>query len=223
MNIIAECGVNWDNLDQAFEMIEKSKEAGCAYTKFQLYDEQVIKDSPLQVELTERMLTRKDAAELFDHGTKIGQPVIFTPMFVEAVDWIADMGCPLVKIRYNDRHNIMLINSALDVGVPVLMSVDQRHTAFYKDPAVKLLYCVPKYPASPKDYEFVSADFSTGAYPGAPIFAGVSDHTKDNFIMALARLYGAEFCECHVMLSGTEPIEADWSKTFEGVGEFLPM
>lgn len=215
MNIIAECGVNFDNIDQAFEMIGKSKESGCAYTKFQLFNETVIKDSPLRAELKKRMITREVAELLVEEGEADGQSVFFTPMFLDAVDWIADMSCPFVKIRYNDRHNIPLINRALDVGVPVLISVDRRYTAFYTDPSVKLLYCVPKYPASPEDYHIVPEDFSTGAHPGAPVFSGVSDHTKGIEILGRANACEAEFCECHVMLEGTEPIEKDWSKTFE--------
>jgi len=221
MKVIAECGVNWDDLDQAKAMINKSRWALCDYAKFQLYNKQVIKDSPLRAELTERMLTRKDAYELFDYGIKIGHPAIFTPMFMKAVDWIEDMGCQLIKIRYNDRHNIKLINRALDVGVPVMISVDRRYTAFYKDPSVKLLYCISRYPAQQEEYAITHEDFSTGAYPGAPVFAGVSDHTSGFEVMRRARSSGAAFCECHVKLSGTDPIEEKWSKTFEGVGEFL--
>jgi len=221
MKIIAECGVNFNSLEQAFEMIEKSKEAGCAYTKFQLYDESVIKDSPLQAELRKRMITRQVAELLVEEGEADGQPVFFTPMFLDAIDWVAEMGCPLIKIRYKDRYNIKLINSALEVGVPVLVSADRHYVAYWRNPQIKLLYCVPKYPASLNDYAFIQEDFTTGAHPGAPVFAGVSDHTKDNFIMAMTRVYGAEFCEVHVMIEGTHPTEEAWSKTFEGVGEFL--
>jgi len=198
MNIIAECGVNFDNISQAFAMIEKSKESGCAYTKFQLYDESVIKDSPLQAKLRKRMITRD-------------------------VDWIEDLGCKLIKIRYNDRQNIELINRALDVGVPVMISIDRQYTAFYKDRSIKLLYCVPKYPAAPEDYQFAPEDFSTGAYHGAPIFSGVSDHTKGVEILGRAKACGAEFCECHAMIEGTQPIEAAWSKTFEELREWIAV
>jgi sialic acid synthase SpsE len=220
MKIIAECGVNFDTVDQAFEMIEESMEAGCSYAKFQLYDESVIKDSPLQAELRKRMITREFAEKLFEEGKDIGQPVIFTPMFLDAIDWIADMSCPFVKIRYADNYNIELVNRALDVGVPVLLSADHRYLAHYRNPQIKLLYCVPKYPASPDDYAFVPEDFTTGAYPGARVFAGVSDHTKGLEVMQRARDYGAEFCEVHVMLDGSHPIEEKWSKTFEGVRAF---
>jgi len=223
MNIIAECGVNFDNIDQAFTMIENSKESGCAYTKFQLYDESVIKDSPLQAELRKRMITRDIAALLVEEGEADGQPVFFTPMFVKAVDWIEDLGCKLIKIRYNDRQNIELINRALDVGVPVMISIDRQYTAFYKDRSIKLLYCVPKYPAAPEDYQFAPEDFSTGAYHGAPIFSGVSDHTKGVEILGRAKVCGAEFCECHAMIEGTQPIEAAWSKTLEELGEWIAV
>jgi len=174
MKIIAECGVNWDDLDQAKAMINKSRWALCDYAKFQLYNKQVIKNSPLRKELTERMLTKKDAQELFDYGKKIEQPVFFTPMFMEAVDWIADMGCPLIKIRHADSKNERLINHALEVGVPVLLSTDDHYVGikyaqrFYNIevqyvPLVELLYCVPKYPASPDDYELIPEQFLIGA------------------------------------------------------------
>ncbi len=232
MKVIAECGVNWDDLNQAKAMINKSRWALCDYAKFQIYNNNVIRDSPLRAELKKRMLTKKDAQELFDYGEKIGQPVIFTPMFPRAVDWIAEMGCPLIKIRYADNYNIKLVNRALEVGVPVLISTDDHYTGIkYVQqlysievryvPQVQLLYCVPKYPASPDDYDFTPQHFTIGAYPGAPIFAGVSDHTSGFEVLTRAKTCGAAFCEVHVKLSGTDPIEEKWSKTFEEVGEFL--
>jgi len=217
MKIIAECGVNFDSIEQAKAMINKSRWALCDYAKFQLYNKQVIKDSPLQEELKERMLTKKDAQELFDYGKKIGQPVIFTPMFPRAVDWIAEMGCPLIKIRYADRYNTKLVNRAKETGKPVLMSADRDFKDLYLDSHAKtiFLYCVPKYPADSMDYVFTPMDFS------AHLFAGISDHTSGFEVMQRAKECEAEFCEVHVKLSGTDPIEEKWSKTFEGVGEFL--
>jgi len=221
MKIIAECGVNWSDLDQACEMIEKSKESGCDYAKFQLYDSETIKDHPLRDELTKLMLSRDDAQALVDFGESIGQPVFFTPMFLDAIDWIADMKRPFVKIRYADRYNTELVDRALDVGVPVLLSADHHYVAYYRNPQIKLLYCVPDYPASPGDYSVLPEDFTTGTYPGAPVFAGVSDHTKGLEIMVRSFWCGADFCECHVMIKGTHPIEERWSKTFEDVRIFL--
>lgn len=221
MEIIAECGVNWDDLKQAKAMINKSRWALCDYAKFQLYNNKVIKHSPLQEELKERMLTKKDAQELFDYGKKIGQPVIFTPMFMKAVDWIADMGCPMIKIRFDHREFLALVYRAIKVGVPVLISADRDYLNPYPYMDVKLLYCVPKYPALDQEYTFNHADFDRGLYPGAPVFSGVSDHSKGLEVMARAKECGAEFCEVHVMLEGTHPIDEAVSKTFEGVGEFL--
>jgi len=221
VKVIAECGVNFNSLEQAFEMIKKSKEAGCAYTKFQLYDESVIKDSPLQAELRKRMITRQVAELLVEEGEADGQPVIFTPMFHNAAKWVAEMGCKLIKIRYADRYYAKLVSQARVAGVPVLVSADRNYIAHWRNPQIKLLYCVPKYPASPDDYAFIPEDFTTGVHPGAPVFAGVSDHTSGFEVMQRAKDCGAEFCEVHVMLSGTHPIDEAVSKTFEGVGEFL--
>jgi sialic acid synthase SpsE len=217
MKIIAECGVNFDTVDQVFAMIGKSKEAGCAYTKFQLYDETVIKDSPLREELQKRMITREFAELLVEEGEADGQPVFFTPMFLEAVDWIADMHCPLIKIRFADRYNFPLVDKALEVGVPVLISADHRYLNYCQDPRVKLLYCISRYPAAPEDYHIVPEDFSTGSHTCAPVFRGVSDHTKRLVVIQRAKDCGAEFCEVHVMLEGTHPIDETVSKTFAEV------
>ena len=223
MKIIAEAGANFDTVEQAFEMIEKSNEAGCAYTKFQLYDESVIKDSPLRRELQKRMITREFAKLLVEEGEADGQPVFFTPMFLEAVDWIEEMGCPFIKLRYSDRYNIELVSRALEVGVPVIISADREYSMYFGSPLVKLLYCVPAYPARPEDYSILPEDFSTGAYPGAPIFSGVSDHTSGFEIMDRSLRSGAEFCEAHVMLEGTHPIEEQWSKNFDEVKLWTKM
>lgn len=221
MYIVAEIGVNWSDLDQAKLMIEKSKESGCSYAKFQLYDENVIQGSPLRAELEKRMLSREDAQALFDFGESIGQPVFFSTMYLDAVDCIAEIGAPMIKIRYKDRYNFPLINKSLDVGVPVLISADHRYLNYCQDPRVKLLYCVPKYPAAPEDYHIVPEDFSTGTHICAPVFAGVSDHTKRLEVMRKAQECGAEFCEVHVMTEGTHPIDEAVSKTFEEVKQWI--
>jgi len=216
MKVIAECGVNFDTVDQAFAMIEKSKDAGCSYAKFQLYDDSVIKDSPLQAELRKRMIKREFAEKLFDAGKDIGQPVIFTPMFLEAVDWIAEMGCPLIKIRFADRYNGELVNRAKETGKPVIVSANRDFIDLYigYHAQTMFMYCVPKYPADVMDYVLSPIDFS------ARLFAGVSDHTKGLDVMARALECGATFCECHVMIKGTHPIEEQWSKTFGEVRTF---
>ena len=217
MKIIAEAGANFDTVEQAFEMIEKSNEAGCAYTKFQLYDESVIKDSPLRRELQKRMITREFAKLLVEEGEADGQPVFFTPMFLEAVDWIEEMGCPFIKIRYSDRYNIELVSRALEVGVPVIISADHHYIMRWREPHTKLLYCVPRYPASPEDYKFTSLDFGKSVYPGGHHFSGISDHTKGMEILDRAKACGAELCEVHAMIEGTHPIDEAVSKTFEEV------
>ncbi|MCK4528709.1 N-acetylneuraminate synthase family protein [candidate division WOR-3 bacterium] len=233
MKVIAECGVNFDTVDQAFDMIEKSMDAGCAYTKFQLYDDSVIKDSPLQAELRKRMITREFAEKLFDAGKDIGQPVIFTPMFLDAIDWIADMKVPMIKIRLADQANVEIGTRAQATGIPILSSIPAAYindyltmhpetTRSYNDEQqqIRFLYCVGSYPAHPDTYRFIPSDFIGSKRPGSHIIAGVSDHTKGPEVMARALECGAAFCEVHVMLEGTHPIEEKWSKTFEEVRTF---
>jgi len=219
MKIIAECGVNYDDLDQALRMVGYSNWAGADYAKFQLYDSETIKDHPLRDELAKRMLSREDAQELVDCGKKAKAPVFFTPMFLDAIEWIAEMGCHLIKIRYADRYNTELVNRAREVGVPVLISADRDFMDLYLDchTHTKFLYCVSRYPADPRDYVLTPIDFS------AHRFAGVSDHTDqgDFEVMDRALKCGAAFCEVHVKLDDSHPIEERWSKNFSDLREWI--
>lgn len=230
MKIIAECGVNFNSPEEAWKMIEKSKEAGCAYTKFQLYDETVIKDSPLRGELQKRMITREFAELLVEEGEADGQPVFFSTMFPEAVDWVAKIGVPFIKIRLADQSDVEIGTRANATGIPILSSISAEYINNYltlhpetmhsyndSHQQTKFLYCVGSYPAHPDTYRFLPSDFIGSKRPGAHIIAGVSDHTKGNEIMDRSLQAGAEFCEVHVMLEGTHPIDEAVSKTFEEV------
>jgi len=155
-------------------------------------------------------------------------------MFPKAVDWIAEMGCPLIKIRLKDQANVELGTRAQATKIPILSSISSTYINDYltthpetmcsyndEQQQVRFLYCVGSYPAHPDTYRFLPSDFIGSDRPGSHIIAGVSDHTSGFEVMQRAKDCGAEFCEVHVKLSGTDPIEEKWSKTFEGVGEFL--
>lgn len=218
--IVAECGVNWKTIEDAKEMIKQSKLVHATYTKFQLYNDEVIKNNPLYGVLKRRMLTKKDAKELFEYGKEIGQSVFFTPMFLEAVYWLEEIGATeLIKIRYFDRYEYSIIEKALKTAKRVIMSVDKlyRINPDLITPnilKIDFLWCVPKYPATDNDYTFKCMDFD--------FFAGVSDHTKGlNVAKRMLKCRG-RVLEKHVMLSGTHPIEELWSATFEKLGELNP-
>lgn len=57
MEIVAECGVNWRTKEEAFEMVKQCKVCGISHAKFQIFNEETIKDSPLKEQLIPLILT----------------------------------------------------------------------------------------------------------------------------------------------------------------------
>lgn len=204
--VIAECGVNFSSISEAKLMIKKAKEAGADYAKFQLFNEQQRSD-PREV-----VLTKEEAKELFEYGKEIGQKVFFTPMFLEAVYWLGEIGATeLIKIRYFDRYEYSIIEKALKTAKRVIMSIDKSYRIspdLIKQNILKIdfLWCIPKYPAMDNDYSFKCIDFD--------FFSGISDHTKGlNVAKRMLNCHG-RLLEKHIMLEGTHPIEEEWSCTF---------
>ena len=220
--IVAACEINWGTLDEAKEMIKQSKLAHVDYTKFQIYSENEIKNDPPLIREHERkiMLTKEDAKELFDYGKEIGQSVFFTPMFLEAVYWLEEIGATeIIKIRHFDRYEYPIIEKALKTAKRVIMSVDKRYRmspdlTLNNILKIDFLLCVPKYPAEDKDYSFKCMDFD--------FFAGISDHTKGLNVAKRMLECRGRVLEKHVMLSGTHPVEEKWSVTFEELKELNP-
>ena len=220
MEIVAECGVNWRTKEEAFEMIKQSKISGASHSKFQIFNEETIKDSPLKKELTPLILTIEDVQELYEYGKEIGQSVFFTPMFLEAVYWLEEIGATeIIKIRHFDRYEYQIIEKASKTAKRVIMSVDKRYRmspdlTLNDILKIDFLLCVPKYPAEDKDYSFKCMDFD--------FFAGISDHTKGLNVAKRMLECRGRVLEKHVMLSGTHPVEEKWSVTFEELKELNP-
>lgn len=218
MKIVAEAGINWNTLEEAKLMIEKAKEVNIDYVKFQLFNTDIIRNNTLYGVLRTRILNKEAATELFDYGKDIEQPVFFTPMFLEAVDWCIEMDVPIIKIRFDDRYNIHLIRKILDTDKRIIMSTDRQYESLglvmsNKD-RIDFLLCVPDYPASAEDYKLDASTFQ--------FFSGISDHTSDLELAHKALQFGANILEKHVKLDDNG-IEKNWSVTFEEITERLKI
>lgn len=234
--IIAEIGCNWGSWKYALKMIEEAKNAGADAIKFQLFNEEVIRESPLFGRLQKMILLESDVAALKREADKHKLKLVLTPMYGEAVETAAKYA-DYIKIRFKDHENMNLIQSALDTGKTVLLS-----EAYHPDsmlmryhPQIKHLYCIPKYPPAITDFNM---DY-------AACFDGFSDHYPHN-VCALA--YAActrtteSIIEKHVMLGigyrahfvnlnqpgptaeiafAPEPIDADVSIGFHELAELV--
>jgi len=226
MRVVAEAGVNFKDLEEAIEMINESKRLGLWATKFQCYDDEIIKDHPQREFLKSIMIGKDEAMILFEHGREIGQKVFFTPMYEGCLKWLYQYNSGIYKIRYLDQSNLELINMIFidkELFKPnwftCLISTD--FPKFYSTLNFFPLYCIPKYPATFEDYKWIMRKLEDTYY------SGISDHTPDLKMMEYflkwekKDIYRGEiFFEKHVCLT-KECLEAEWSVTFKELEEVL--
>lgn len=216
MKIIAECGCNYKNMEEAKEMIRECKRLNIFLCKFQIFNEDNIKDiedPKVREFLRSIMLDYDKAKELFDYGREIGQEVFFTPMFENAVDWLFELKVPYCKIRYKDNDNETLILKIIKAHFYKVFISTQNPSQFFSN--FKRLFCIPTYPAPIEKYNGIDIRF----------FHGISDHT--NSINLLKGWYNkfknysfGWYIEKHVCLT-KDCLEKDWSCTFKELEEAL--
>jgi sialic acid synthase SpsE len=207
LKIIAEAGCNWSTLEEAKQFIDESKKLGLWATKFQVYNDDLIKDNPNREFLKSIMIGEQEAMELLDYGDLIGQTVFFSVMYPEAVEWLEELGVKYYKIRFKDRYNEDLFLKIYDTKKRFFISQNLDLTSVNE--RIIPLFCIPKYPSDYYDYMT-----PTNPYYRNYLYKGVSDHTPDMELF-LKHSEGYEYWEKHVMLDGTEPLEKEWSIEFE--------
>ena len=213
--IVAEVGVNFDNIREAEMMIGQAAHMGADAVKFQVYNEEVIKDSPKYEQLMKIMLDKEKLQHLKSVADGAGIEFFATPMFVEAVDWLNEIGVERFKIRYADRLNKELITKAINTGKQVIVScesIDPNNRTWTFIDNVLLMYCIPEYP--PK-VVVMPQIFNT--------FEGYSNHLPLVSPPLLAAARGAKIVEVHVKQGGTKPIDNAVSITFPELAELVRL
>ena len=213
--IVAEVGVNFDSIREAEIMIGLAARMGADAVKFQVYDEAIIKDNPKYEQLMKIMLDKEKLQHLKSVADAAKIEFFATPMFVEAVDWLNDIGVERFKIRHADRSNKELIKKAINTGKQVIIScesIDPNNRAWTSIDNVLLMYCIPKYP--PKVVAMPQI-FNT--------FEGYSNHLPLVSPPLLAAARGAKIVEVHVKQGGTTPIDDAVSITFQELAELVRL
>ena len=194
--IVAEIGVNWDgDYDLVKNMIKKSKEAGFDAVKFQSFEEQQVKGHPESNRLLKSSISRKNIEQINQLAKKIGIEWFCTPMYPDAVDLLN----PFVnrfKLRERDGINLVqnnittLIDRILKTKKEVIVSSNVSPTISheYKNPNIKWLYCVPKYPCNLEDLDFRQIKE----------FDGYSNHCPNIIAPITAAILGAKIIEIHI-------------------------
>jgi len=134
-----------------------------------------------------------------------------------------DTEIPFIKIPC--RHNLYWLVGEVPRDIPVYISYDDSEKAIYEITKIKhllflpdkdiILYCIPKYPASIKDYE--------GNFDLFDIFSigyGISDHTPG---LELFKKYKFKVWEKHYVLEHDKnnPDAGEFAVTPENLKEIL--
>ena len=202
--IIAEIGVNWSgSISIAKDMIMQSKRAGADFVKFQVFNEEVIKDSKYKDELSEMILDLSKLKFLRDYSYGAGIGFGVSLMYQEAFDLIHELRNPVdfIKIRCQDHANVSIARPAVEycneADIPLLISTERRISDedyyrynLYDTEHAKYLYCVPKYPPELNEIydSYISSDY----------FDGFSNHFPSKYLPMIAAARNLEFIEIHV-------------------------
>jgi N,N'-diacetyllegionaminate synthase len=219
--VIAEAGANHNrDLGIAKQLIDVAADAGADAVKFQTYTGsalystktprfEYLKDERPPTELLDAIaLPREWQPELAAHATSRGIAFFSTPFDAAAVDSLAEIGVPAMKIASFELVDLPLIRHAASVGVPVILSTGMATYGEIEDALgavseagnrnVALLRCASLYPAPAEIMNLRAMKTMREAF-GVPV--GLSDHTTGIAIAVGAAALGAELIEKHFTLS----------------------
>ena len=133
-----------------------------------------------------------------------GVEFMATPMGIDSLNLILDVGVKRIKVASSDLTNIPLLEAMGATGLPVILSTgmaDDRDVIGVKVPLsirtgkMTLCVCTSEYPTPPEH-----ANLKRFVYRNYTSKAGLSDHTQGNTAAIMAVAYGATYFEKHFTL-----------------------
>jgi sialic acid synthase SpsE len=218
--VIAEAGANHNrDLDVARALIDAAAEAGADAVKFQTYTgadlyssrtpqfEYLKDDRPIQEILDAVALPREWQPQLAEYARERGILWFSSPFDRAAVDSLAELGVPAVKIASFELVDLPLIRHAAATGIPLILSTGMATYGEIDDALaavadaggeqVALLRCASLYPAPPQIINLRAMATLRDAF-GVPV--GLSDHTTGISVPAGGAALGMELIEKHFTL-----------------------
>lgn len=219
--VIAEAGSNHDGrLEKALALVDAAADAGCDAVKFQTFTaEEIAADVPMPRQFRKWGRSLQDLYRACAMPDRFHEPILrrakergihfFSSPFSErAVDRLAKLGVPALKIASFELVHLPLIRHAARTGIPLILStgmaglgdveraLDAAAGAGAK--AVSLMHCGSSYPLTPKGAHLRAMETMRLAF-GVPI--GYSDHTLGIGVPVAAAAIGADLVEKHFTLS----------------------
>lgn len=222
--IVAELSANHGHkLEVALESVRAAKEAGADAVKIQTYTADTITlncdaddfkvkgtlwDGRTLYDLYQEAYTPwKWHQAIYDEAKKCGITCFSTPFDKTAVDFLEDLGNPIMKIASFEITDIPLIEYAAKKGKPMVIStgiampedielaVKTCKNAGNDD--ITLLKCTSSYPAPVEDANLMTMVDMKKRYG---VKVGLSDHTMGYDVAVAAVALGATLVEKHFIL-----------------------
>ena len=216
--------------DLAHALIDAAKEAGADAVKFQLYepaDLTIDSDLP-HFRLTEGAWAGRTLWDLYEqaktprswfpglfaHAREVGLIPFASVFSLEGVGYLEALDCPAYKIASAEVVCLDIVRAAAQTGKPVILSdgcatprqmVDALGAicsvrADWKEQTC-CLRCVAEYPADPASYGLAPDGWNPHPW-------GVSDHSTNALVPAVAAALGASMVEAHLMLDASTYLAA---------------
>jgi sialic acid synthase SpsE len=221
--VIAEAAANHNrDLDVARALIDAAAEAGADAVKFQTYTgadlyssrtprfEYLNEDRPIQEILDAVALPREWQPLLAEHARERGILWFSSPFDRAAVDSLAELGVPALKIASFELVDLPLIRHAAATGIPLILSTGMATYGEIDDALsavadaggerVALLRFASLYPAPPEIINLRAMATLRDAF-GVPV--GLSDHTTGISVPAGGAALGMELIKKHFTLDRT--------------------
>ncbi len=227
IKIIAEAGVNHNgSIFLARQMVEKAKEAGADYVKFQTfrprqlvsryaekanYQKQTTGGEESQLEMLKQLALREeDFVELQGVCREVGIGFLSTPFDLESIAFLDSLAMDFWKLPSGEVTNLPYLLRIAATGKPVVMSTGMctieeidGSLSWLKRRGIKsitLLHCNTQYPTPMADVNLTAMHTLRERF-GLPI--GYSDHTQGIEVPIAAAALGAQVIEKHFTLDRT--------------------
>ena len=222
--VVAELSANHGHkLEVALESVRAAKEAGADAVKIQTYTADTITlncdaddfkvkgtlwDGRTLYDLYQEAYTPWEWHQaIFDEAKKCGLICFSTPFDKTAVDFLEDLGNPIMKIASFEITDIPLIEYAAKKGKPMVISTGiampediELAVKTCKDAGnddITLLKCTSSYPAPIEDANLKTMVDMKERYG---VKAGLSDHTMGYDVAVAAVALGATLVEKHFIM-----------------------
>ena len=225
--IIAEAGVNHNgSIELAKKLVEKAKEAGVDYIKFQTFKaSKLVTKAAKQAEYQQKNIGKEGASQyqmlkklelspeeheiLIDYCKELGIKFFSTAFDFDSIDYLHSLNLGLWKIPSGEVTNYPFLKRIAAFNEPTILSTgmcdmgDVRAAvdALYKNGLSKenliLLHCNTEYPTPFEDVNLKAMDALRKEFG---VEVGYSDHTKGIEVPIAAVALGATVIEKHFTL-----------------------